>query len=294
MHREPNDDASRIVRIAIAGGLVPIRKGRDLYVLCCFHSDNNPSLKLNPQIDSYHCWSCHAKGGYVELAKRLGVNMDDVLGPKPTNGKNGHIHQAPRPTPGVPADILDLPHRTTDATVLAYIKARRWDLSYEQGRIRFTTPAAPMMRRVSQDGRELEEMGSAHRAGYLFGCLLRGETSDAITGIQLRRLSDDKPRFHTIGRGAFGMRHLLPDSDTVYLAEGLGDWVTMSQEFSSDTVRVLGFPGTHTVEGLLAPCQFKRDATVYCCFDHDEPGNTAAKLAENIIHNKGAFCWRER
>ena len=55
-------NAIDIVSLLAEYGLPAHRMGSKLKTLCPFHDDHNPSLELNPERQSYKCWSCGAGG----------------------------------------------------------------------------------------------------------------------------------------------------------------------------------------------------------------------------------------
>lgn len=77
--------------IAESRSVTPRRGGREYVALCPFHDDRNPSLTINPERQTYKCWSCQAGGdcySYVMeiesvdfrtalemLAKRAGLEL---------------------------------------------------------------------------------------------------------------------------------------------------------------------------------------------------------------------------
>lgn len=54
-----------------------IQKNNEIYILCAFHNDHNPSLGVhighNVPPGTFHCWSCKASGGWNKLAKALSL-----------------------------------------------------------------------------------------------------------------------------------------------------------------------------------------------------------------------------
>lgn len=47
-------------------------------ISCPFHSpDKNPSCEVNLDAGMFHCFSCGEKGGYVKMAKQLGVKKPE-------------------------------------------------------------------------------------------------------------------------------------------------------------------------------------------------------------------------
>ncbi len=61
-----------------ADGLDDVRQGRQAYVLCCFHSDTQPSLLVDPQNDVFHCFTCGARGDVLDFLERTGQNWREV------------------------------------------------------------------------------------------------------------------------------------------------------------------------------------------------------------------------
>ena len=59
--------------VALAGEYLPniSRSGSKYKALCPFHDDHNPSLELNPDRQSYKCWSCGAGGDVFEFVKEI-------------------------------------------------------------------------------------------------------------------------------------------------------------------------------------------------------------------------------
>jgi DNA primase len=68
--------------VALVGdlGLPVTRSGSKFKALCPFHDDKNPSLELNPQRQSYKCWSCGAGGDVFDFIKDyLRVEFPEAL-----------------------------------------------------------------------------------------------------------------------------------------------------------------------------------------------------------------------
>lgn len=62
-------NAVDIVSLAADYGLPLTRAGGKFKALCPFHDDQNPSLELNPERQSYKCWSCGAGGDVFDFVK---------------------------------------------------------------------------------------------------------------------------------------------------------------------------------------------------------------------------------
>lgn len=58
--------------VALVGEYLPLtRSGSKFKALCPFHADHNPSLELNPDRQSYKCWSCGAGGDVFDFVKEI-------------------------------------------------------------------------------------------------------------------------------------------------------------------------------------------------------------------------------
>jgi len=56
--------------VDLVGEYLPVtRAGSKFKALCPFHDDHNPSLELNPDRQSYKCWSCGAGGDVIDFVK---------------------------------------------------------------------------------------------------------------------------------------------------------------------------------------------------------------------------------
>jgi DNA primase len=58
--------------VALVGDYVRLhRSGSKYKALCPFHDDHNPSLEVNPERQSYKCWSCSAGGDIFDFVKNF-------------------------------------------------------------------------------------------------------------------------------------------------------------------------------------------------------------------------------
>lgn len=56
--------------VALVGEYLPLHRAGSKYkALCPFHNDHNPSLELNPDRQSYKCWSCGAGGDVIDFVQ---------------------------------------------------------------------------------------------------------------------------------------------------------------------------------------------------------------------------------
>ncbi|WP_165227197.1 DNA primase [Aquisphaera insulae] len=107
---------SAIDIVALAGETLQLRRmGSKYKALCPFHDDHNPSLEVNPERQSFKCWSCGAGGDVFDfvmnrdhvdfpealrmLADRAGIVLD-----RPTGGPP----QGPAPSGMSKSDLLSV------------------------------------------------------------------------------------------------------------------------------------------------------------------------------------------
>lgn len=56
--------------VSLVGEYLPLRRAGSKYkALCPFHDDHNPSLELNPERQSFKCWSCGVGGDIFDFVK---------------------------------------------------------------------------------------------------------------------------------------------------------------------------------------------------------------------------------
>ncbi len=83
-----SDDFKELVRtrtdiVQLVGERVALQSrhgGRELVGLCPFHDDHEPSLRVNPERQSYKCWACGEGGDcFTFVQKTENVEFRDVL-----------------------------------------------------------------------------------------------------------------------------------------------------------------------------------------------------------------------
>jgi len=56
--------------VALVGEYLPLRRAGSKYkALCPWHDDHNPSLEVNPERQSFKCWSCGVGGDVIDFVK---------------------------------------------------------------------------------------------------------------------------------------------------------------------------------------------------------------------------------
>jgi DNA primase len=101
--------------VALVGESRPLRRSGSRYkALCPFHDDHNPSLELNPERQSYKCWSCGAGGDVFDFVMHIEhVDFPEAL--RMLADRAGVVLDSPPPRSGGPeaeglskSDLLDI------------------------------------------------------------------------------------------------------------------------------------------------------------------------------------------
>ncbi len=61
-------------------GFTAKRKGRAVWLSCPFHADKTPSFKINPDKQTFYCFSCNSGGDSITFIEKLhGLSFKDAL-----------------------------------------------------------------------------------------------------------------------------------------------------------------------------------------------------------------------
>ena len=94
--------------VELVGEYLPLKKaGRSYKGLCPFHDDHNPSLSVNPDRQSFRCWSCGEAGDVISfvmarervefpeavrvLAQRAGVAIQETTHQKTERSQRSQL-----------------------------------------------------------------------------------------------------------------------------------------------------------------------------------------------------------
>ncbi|MBW2647504.1 MAG: hypothetical protein JRE23_15270 [Deltaproteobacteria bacterium] len=74
------DGKPDIEAVLQAEGIDLRQRGRSMWGLCPFHDDRNPSFKVNPDRQTFHCFGCGAHGDAIDFTQRLhNLSFKDAL-----------------------------------------------------------------------------------------------------------------------------------------------------------------------------------------------------------------------
>jgi DNA primase (bacterial type) len=69
-----------IIETIERAGFAPKQKGRAFWLSCPFHQDRTPSMKVDPERQTFHCFGCGAHGSVVDFIMQLhGLSFKDAL-----------------------------------------------------------------------------------------------------------------------------------------------------------------------------------------------------------------------
>lgn len=69
-----------IIAIIEREGFTVKQKGRALWLSCPFHEDKTPSLKINPDKQTFYCFSCNSGGDSIAFIQKLhGLTFKEAL-----------------------------------------------------------------------------------------------------------------------------------------------------------------------------------------------------------------------
>ena len=108
--------------VALVGEYLPLRRAGSKYkALCPFHDDHNPSLELNPERQSFKCWSCGAGGDVFDFVKNYEhVDFPEAL--RMLADRAGIVLESP--AAGITARRLRGPRRPTCSPCMAWAERR--------------------------------------------------------------------------------------------------------------------------------------------------------------------------
>ena len=111
--------------------------GKQLSVLCPFHDDTQPSLKVTPQQKSFHCFGCGAKGNILDFVRDM--ENSDLRSAAEILATICRIDLAPpQPMPSARLSQVQRPEEAVECVFRGFRRA----ISLESGR-RFRCKAAP-------------------------------------------------------------------------------------------------------------------------------------------------------
>jgi len=214
--------------VALVGEYLALRRvGTKYKALCPFHDDHNPSLEVNPERQSYKCWSCGAGGDIFDFVqKREHVEFPEAL--RMLADRAGIALESP-PTASTPrgplkSDLLEVNAWAEEVYAKSLVGGSNEALDYVDRRglspasvERFRLGYAPTARGwlLDQARRKRVDMDVLEQAGLVSRPPESpGLVRERFRGRLMFPIHDDRGR--TVG---FGGR-ILPNVERAIVAEG--------------------------------------------------------------------------
>jgi len=229
-------------------------KGQDYVVKCLNpeHEDNNPSMHIDQQDGTFHCFSCGFKGNVFKFFN-VDRNWQDVRVKKLKN----KIETIRAASAGLKVPEGAVPYsrhfRDIDKRTLAKYNAFTHDKHFE-GRIVFPLPDI---------------------TGKIRAFIGRYINSSAHPKYMIKPSGADLPLFPSI---------VSPINGTVILVEGIFDALNLIDKGLVNAVAVLG--ANNLKVDLLEALKLQGVHTIYTMFDADEAGRKAEASVLRLLEDK--------
>ena len=260
------------------------RDGADYLIVCPFHDDHKPSLRVygGKGHEGYHCYSCGSNGTWAHLYKEIkGCEWKeayDVL------GIDGDYKAESRPSP-IRFDFVD-PENP------AFVKAI--NERYEQCLPLDSPEAKPAVEFLKKKHilEQAKELGWKWDTGNFIQSKPRGalvipyREDGKIVSCRLRTLEEDgsisKPKSL---KGTHARPFVLtrPDVTTLYICEGETDALSLYASGCS-VVAVPGAGQKKCINTAVLYCELTGASTIVSCGDNDGPGQMMNELAQAASH----------
>jgi DNA primase catalytic core len=319
-----------VQRLAEARGVKLRRSGKELIGLCPFHKDTNPSLRIDPVANRWHCFGCDRRGDVIEWVKHAeGISFNHAVEllkrdylPTTTSTtdpppKQCTVLKLP-PLFAPTADdqqvlkvVVDYYHETLkqSPSALKYLMGRglkssemvaRFRLGFSNRSLNYRLHDKNRLAGREQRGRlqELgilrEKSGHEHMVGSLVIPILspEGEVRQMYGRKITRGLREGTPDHLYLPGPRRGVwnEEALIASKEIILCEALIDALTFWCAGFRHVTTSYGVNGF--TEDLKAA--FKKYSTrkIYIAYDHDQAGDTAAAKHAEELMQMGIECFR--
>ena len=293
-----------------ASGVQLRGRGRVRQGVCPFHQESEGSFTVYGDSELWYCFGCGLGGDVLDFVQRVeGLSLPEAIqrldggsGMAPVSAVRSATAVAPRRSSAAVVPQRD-PTLLTAATrfylrsMLRSAEARGYLASRGIG---FDTACRLGLGFAPGDGlrQYLEAYGFGGDRLQASG-LFTERGVERFTGMvvvpdltcgRVRWLvgraidSERSPRFQALpgSKPLLGLGRLGPAPSWVVVAEGLFDWLTLTQ-WGLPAVAALGTQGMERVAGSLLGCR-----RIFLAFDADDPGREAAERLERLLGRRAA------
>jgi hypothetical protein len=317
-----------VADLVAASGVVLARQGADLAGLCPFHEDREPSLKVTPAKNLWHCFGCGTGGGPIDwVMKKQGVSFRhavELLREQSPSLAAGAADSPPAtvrmlaPPMSLDEDDAAVLGRVVDfyqaclkrtPAALAYLDKRgiadpagieTFKLGFADRTLGLRLPdkrkreGAALRTRLERLGL-FRESGHEHFCGSLVIPVL--DEAGQVAGMYGRKITEGLRagtplHLYLPGphRGVWNLPGIAAGAGTVVLCEALIDALTFWCAGFRNVTAAYGVDGF--TDAHLAAFRAHGVRNLLIAYDHDEAGDRgAAKLAERLAAT-GIGSWR--
>ena len=335
MARIPQDQLDRLkreidlVELVRSYGVELAERGKDLVGLCPFHEESEPSFRVSPSKNLFHCFGCDAKGSVIDFVMRSeGVTFRHAveilragrpLSPPPADRpppkKSSTVKLDPIVTEDagdndLRAQVLDYYHETLKRSpeALAYLSSRGLDpetvvepfrLGFSNRTLGYHLPQKNRKTGKTIRGR-LSELGIIKTTGHE---LLRGslviplfDAEGHVVQLYGRKItpnlrSGTPKHLYLPGpfRGIFNLA-ALRDSQEIILCESLIDALTFWNAGFPNVTSTFGTGGF--TDELFQALKSYGARRILIAYDRDDAGDTAAATLAQRLAAEGIAAYR--
>jgi len=319
-----------VERLIEAAGIVLQKSGKDKVGLCPFHDDHNPSMRVTPATNLWHCPACGAGGDVIAwvmkrrcISFRHAVEMlrdDSSLAAHAVGGEIAPIKQGRQRSLPAPIEFdaddrallkqtVDYYHATLQQSpeALAYLQKRgitgeavaHFQLGYANRTLGLRLPEKTN-KRGAEIRAKLEKVGIYRESGHehFNGSVVVPVLDETghVTEIYGRKIRDDLRKGTPYHLYLPGQHHgifnwqALQASTEIILCEALIDALTFWCNGFRNVTASYGTEG-FTDEHLAAFKQYKVKR-VLIAYDRDEAGNAGAEKVAQLLAAENISCYR--
>lgn len=305
---------TRIDIVELISSYIEVKRQGSSYVcLCPFHSDNKPSMHVNPQKGFYHCFACKAGGdafkfvmeyeklSFSEAVEKVAVIFNFTLS---YTSKNDAYHKDDKKV----LVLLNSFYKTclkSNKTALDYLFSRGLEANdLELFELGFAPSSNESLRFLENEGIELKSALSvgaikSNEKGFYASFINRitfpiYDLKGLLVGFGGRSLDKDNPAKYVNSPASYLFdksrlfygfnlaKEAALKNQSLIICEGYMDTIAFHKMGFKNTVAVLGTALTPNHLPLLK----RLDLRANLCFDSDEAGvNAAFKSAKLLSEN---------
>ncbi len=285
---------------------VPLRgRGRVRQGVCPFHEEREGSFTVYGDTERWYCFGCGEGGDVLDFLQRTeGLSLPEAIrrldGTPPTAHPIRHApsrrHQTTPPLPPRDPALLTAAARhyagdlRCSREAQAYLTSRGVSLDTARRLSLGFAPGSGLRTALVSAGFAAGRINASglftERGERFAGMVVIPETAGGrVRWLAGRAIDRERsPRFQALPgpKPVLGMGRLGPAPPWVVVAEGIFDWLVLS-EWGLPACAALGTQGKERVAAALRGCPH-----VFLAFDNDDPGREAAAALSGLLGRRAA------